>query len=131
MKTGAVVALVAIPVVLGGGIGAYFLLRKKAFGADRGNRDLAAAQLTTGSAQVAKSGIGHFAYPTTGAPPAVAASGGGGFSITGAATGIASKYASSIIPGSGALVGTAATAAGSLLKKIPGLGSLGSKLKFW
>lgn len=130
MKTGLVVALVAVPVI---GLGAFLLLRKKAFGADRGNRDLAAMQMTAGPAVVAKTGIQHF-NPTA-APPSVAGlSGGapgGGFSLTGVATGIAGKYANSIIPGSGALVGTAATAAGSLLKKIPGLGSLGSKLKFW
>jgi hypothetical protein len=135
VKTGAIVALVAIPVVVGGGVGAYFLLRKKAFGADRGTRDLAASQMTMGARAVASGPIN--------APPPLdqygqplgqtggGGGGGGGFSVTGLATGVASKYVNSIIPGSGALVGTAATAAGSLLKKIPGLGSLGSKLKFW
>lgn len=130
MKTG--VALVAVSVV---GIGAFLLLRKKGIGAGRGNRDLAATQLTVGSGVAAKSGVGHFVYNSATPTPSVAGlSGGapgGGFSLTGVATGIASKYANSIIPGTGGAVGTAATAAGSLLKKIPGLGSLGSKLKFW
>jgi hypothetical protein len=135
VKTGAVVALVAIPVVLGGGVAAFFLLRKKQAG-DRGARDLAASQMAMGSKAVA-SGPSNAPPPLDqyGRPLGQTGGGGGGgggnFSLTGVATGVAGKYANSIIPGSGALVGTAATAAGSLLKKIPGLGSIGSKLKFW
>lgn len=121
MKAGAIIAIVAIPVVLGGGAAAYFLLRKRGqAGAQpfqvmpkQDSRDLAAAQMTAGPAAVASSG------------------GGGGLNVSGLAAMAGGAYMNKMLPGSGQYVGSIINGANSVLKKVPGLGSLGSKLKLW
>jgi hypothetical protein len=45
--------------------------------------------------------------------------------------GAGSAYANSIVPGSGAIVGKAASVTTGVLSKVPGVGSLGKALSLW
>ena len=130
MKGSTVALIIALPVVLGGGgVGAYFLLRRKPVAVGQAN--LAALQATYGSKAVAEC-----APPGAGAPPA-AGGGGGNFmgNIKGVGVNLAAGYLDKYIPGLGGaakgVVGTVDKLAGKTLGKIPGVGSIGSKLGLW
>jgi hypothetical protein len=123
MKNGTVIAVVIGSVVLlGGGVATAMVLRKRSqtggvnwqVQPDASSRQLAAVQTTMGAGAVAK-----------GAPPAASVS------LGSTLIGAGSAYANSIVPGSGAIVGKAASVTTGVLSKVPGVGSLGKALSLW
>ncbi len=124
MKTGTALALgLGIPLVLGGaGVGAYFIFRRKPVTAT----DVGVLQATAGSKAVAQADPRIFsanAQPGQVAPPKLSVS-----NVFSSAVGGAASLVDKAYPGVGSaaksVVNTLAKPATSLLKKIPGIGSL-------
>jgi hypothetical protein len=142
MGTGTTVALVTIPIVLiGGGVGAYFLLRKRPppplYGTTVNSPQIQAKQYA-GAPQVAAARQAVGETMTTVGPAAV--SGGGGLSsvtgnLKGAAVNVAAKYLNNYIPGLGnaakGIAGVTDKVMGKTLGKIPGVGKVGKLLSLW
>ncbi len=135
MKGSTLALAIGLPVVLGGGgVVAFLLLRKKPLPQQQA-MDMGAAQALYGSkavAEMAPPGAAGAAVPTpkvhgtgTLADPRIMQ---GAASVVGAIyPGLApvAKTAASIVTSIDQKVGT------GLFKKIPGIGSIGSKLKLW
>lgn len=138
MKGATVALAVGLPLVLGGaGVGAYFLFRRKtpSLSPYASPAEQAAAM---GAAQFAAGGkaVSNAVPPGAGGGAGGLAGLGGLYSgVKGAAINVAGKYLDNYIPGLGGaakgVVGTVDKIASKTLGKIPGLGSLGSKLKLW